>query len=261
MKQIEAFDILTISIQKYLIIAQKTGSRLNNLQIIAPCNPLNLQSLISEFDQLPNDSPRCKHLFERTGSILNNWNAFIALKKSDESLFYRLDEDYRIWRKSAGIDPEKWSEGNDYLFCTWDDVANIINEVNDYLRRKIGIKKSKASTTKKSKAGRPASELKPLKQFFKTEIPEQNSTFLNLLKGEFHASKSREIALMILALIKMRHLNEPANRKELLLSFTNYFGSTINYTQFAKDFKSQSDTEIVSMEKRIGNIKNKNGIK
>jgi hypothetical protein len=150
MKQIEAFDILTISIQKYLIIAQKTGSRLNNLQIIAPCNPLNLQSLISEFDQLPNDSPRCMHLFERTGSILNNWNAFIALKKSDESLFYRLDEDYRIWRKSAGIDPEKWSEGNDYLFCTWDDVANIINEVNGYLRRKIGIKKSTASTTAKS---------------------------------------------------------------------------------------------------------------
>lgn len=261
MRQIEAFDILTKSIQKYLHAAQLNGSRNNALLIIAPCDPLNLQPLISEFDQLQNSTPRLEKLFERTGEILDAWNTFVQLPKDGESLCYRIDESYKIWLKSAGIDPEQWSEGSDYLIYTWDGTAHIINEVNGYLRQKIGAMKSTASTSAKSKAGRPASELKPLKQFFKTEIPEQNSTFLNLLKGEFHASKSREIALMILALIKMRHLNEPANRKELLLSFTNYFGSTINYTQFAEDFTSQSDKDIINMEERIVNIKNKNGIK
>ncbi len=119
----------------------------------------------------------------------------------------------------------------------------------------------KASNNGNNKAGRPGSKAKPPAQYIKTEIPELKTKFIELLKTEFSRSKSREIALMFLALIKMGHLNEPANLKELLLSFTDYFGSAVNYTQFAKDFKLQSNTNILAMEKRIGNIKNKNGIK
>lgn len=153
MRQIEAFDILTKSIQKYLHAAQLNGSRNNALLIIAPCDPLNLQPLISEFDQLQNSTPRLEKLFERTGEILDAWNTFVQLPKDGESLCYRIDESYKIWLKSAGIDPEQWSEGSDYLIYTWDGTAHIINEVNGYLRRKIGAKKSTASTSAKSKAG------------------------------------------------------------------------------------------------------------
>lgn len=150
MRQIEAFDILTKSIQKYLHAAQLNGSRNNALLIIAPCDPLNLQPLISEFDQLQNSTPRLEKLFERTGEILDAWNTFVQLPKDGESLCYRIDESYKIWLKSAGIDPEQWSEGSDYLIYTWDGTAHIINEVNGYLRRKIGAKKSTASTSAKS---------------------------------------------------------------------------------------------------------------
>ncbi len=137
MKQIEAFDILTNSIRKYLHEAQANGSRNRLLQIISPCDPLNLQPLISEFDQLQNSTPRLEKLFERTTEILDTWNTFVQLPKDGESLCYRIDESCKIWLKSAGIDPEQWSEGSDYLIYTWDSTAHIINEVNGYLRRKI----------------------------------------------------------------------------------------------------------------------------
>lgn len=137
MRQIEAFDILTNSIRKYLHEAQANGSRNRLLQIISPCDPLNLQPLISEFDQLQNSTPRLEKLFERTTEILDTWNTFVQLPKDGESLCYRIDESCKIWLKSAGIDPEQWSEGSDYLIYTWDSTAHIINEVNGYLRRKI----------------------------------------------------------------------------------------------------------------------------
>jgi hypothetical protein len=143
------------------------------------------------------------------------------------------------------------------------DVLTIEDSLNEAKNRVNGLsvsKKSTASTSTKSKAGRPGSKPKSPEQYIIIKIPEFRTKFIELLKTEFGNSKSRDIALMFLALIKMGHLNEPANFKELFLSFTNYFGSTVNYTQCIDDFNNQLDSDILTMEKRIGNIKNKNGI-
>jgi len=149
MTQIEAFDLFTESIERYVSKALTDGSRDNAIFIVAPIDPLNLQPLFSEFDLLPKESPRCNLLFERTASILNNWSAFISLEKNNESLCYRIDENYKVWRKLPATDFEGIFNGIDPYVFAWDKFSFAINEANGYLRRKIGAKTTSTKTSDK----------------------------------------------------------------------------------------------------------------
>lgn len=262
MTNIELFELICNKLQRRFAKALQIGTRNSFLLIASPLRPFNLSAIYTEFDSMPKTSPRINKFIELTESLINQWNqTIIQLQIDPAPLCFSIDENSNVSVVSNNADFAAWEDETSPAVFTWDKVMYLLSEVNGYLKKMTGKPSAKDSTSAKSNAGRPGAELKPPEQYIKTEIPGFNTKFVELLKSEFYASKSREIALMFLALIKMGHLNEPANLKELLLSFVDYFGSKVNYTQFAKDFKSQSDTEIVSMEKRIGNIKNKNGIK
>lgn len=260
MRQIEAFDILTKSIQKYLHAAQLNGSRNNALLIIAPCDPLNLQPLISEFDQLQNSTPRLEKLFERTGEILDAWNTFVQLPKDGESLCYRIDESYKIWLKSAGIDPEQWSEGSDYLIYTWDGTAHIINEVNGYLRQKIGAKKSTASATDKRTANRPKAEPKSVIDLISEAKIEKcfKQKFIDLLKAEFIDSTPKVFSLMVKAM-KQEGILIPSDNIVYYKAFEAYFGKEYGSTEAKnKPMRAKNDKDVLlGYKTQIGNIINK----